>query len=157
MNAKSWPRDEGSYDEDKIDKELKKSVLKDREMKGAVLISATSKPAEEILFYNKFSNFDTIKRVIAWLKRFCHNCKVPLIQRKGITLGSIREKYWKSMGLFVYLRCFPSCSSRTSNLSLYRCTLNGIKTARQLRSVRNEIEKRRLCSRSTVGPMLQNR
>ena len=87
MNAKSWPRDEGPYDEDKIDKELKKSVLKDREMKGTVLIS-TSKPAEEILFYNKFSNFDTIKRVIAWLKRFCHNCKVPLIQRKGGYLSS---------------------------------------------------------------------
>ena len=91
MNAKSWPRDDGPYDEDKIDKELKKSILKDREtvtVTGTVLIATTSKPAEEILFHNKFSNFDTIKRLIAWLKRFCDNCKVPLIQRKGGYLSS---------------------------------------------------------------------
>ena len=33
MNAKSWPRDEGPCDEVKIDKKLRKSVVKEREMK----------------------------------------------------------------------------------------------------------------------------
>lgn len=71
---KKWPmHKEWSCDENEVSKELKKTGIKEKSV--CTLIAQEENSKKENKFFNRFSNFNKMIRVFAYVRRFYCNCR----------------------------------------------------------------------------------
>ncbi|XP_076247890.1 uncharacterized protein LOC143187553 [Calliopsis andreniformis] len=85
MASENWPNSESNYDEEEINKELKKTKAEN------IALMALEKV---ISWYIEISSsYTKTVRIVAWMKRFCFNCRTGLEFRKkqDLSLEEIKD------------------------------------------------------------------